>query len=50
MPSRLTAGDDESGQSPVGAARAESDEDDEDTANERRREELDGSLIVDISS
>jgi hypothetical protein len=46
----LTAGDDESGQSPVGAARAESDEDDEDTANERRREELDGSLIVDISS
>jgi hypothetical protein len=50
MSSRLTAGDDESGKSPVGAARAESDDDDDDTANERRREVLEGSLMIDMSS
>jgi hypothetical protein len=46
---RADAVDDESsGQSPVGAARAESDDDDANDA--RRREELDGNLMKSISS
>ena len=40
--------DESSGQSPVGAARAESDDDDANDA--RRREELDGNLMKNISS